>query len=160
MSIPGMSMPPSTFSLRSPRGMIRAQSFECLEPAKARHRDVEDDDGLAGIGLACLRDDLVVAADVDLGDLALLPSPGQRKRLSQHRQRPGEFWSDGTRRCIPGRPLDLAPMQLGGTELGSLSPREWFPLRSRIQFVFQDPTIESAVRAATRLDASGAGPGR
>jgi len=45
-----------------------------------------------------------------------------------------------TARCLVGleRPSG-GSIRLGGTELGSLSAREWFPLRRRIQFVFQDP---------------------
>jgi len=45
-----------------------------------------------------------------------------------------------TARCLVGleRPSG-GSIRLAGTELGSLSAREWFPLRRRIQFVFQDP---------------------
>jgi len=45
-----------------------------------------------------------------------------------------------TARCLVGleRP-SAGSIRLAGTELGGLSGREWFPLRRRIQFVFQDP---------------------
>ena len=45
-----------------------------------------------------------------------------------------------TARCLVGleRP-SAGSIRLAGTELGTLSEREWFPLRRRIQLVFQDP---------------------
>jgi oligopeptide/dipeptide ABC transporter ATP-binding protein len=45
-----------------------------------------------------------------------------------------------TARCLVGleRP-SAGSIRLAGTELGSLSERAWFPLRRRIQLVFQDP---------------------
>ncbi len=45
-----------------------------------------------------------------------------------------------TARCLVGLEQPSAgSIRLAGTELGSLSAREWFPLRRRIQIVFQDP---------------------
>ncbi len=45
-----------------------------------------------------------------------------------------------TARCLVGLEQPSAgSIRLAGTELGSLSARQWFPLRRRIQIVFQDP---------------------
>ena len=45
-----------------------------------------------------------------------------------------------TARCIVGLEQPSAgSMRLEGRELAGLSEREWFPLRARIQMVFQDP---------------------
>ncbi|MBK7643590.1 MAG: ATP-binding cassette domain-containing protein [Planctomycetes bacterium] len=45
-----------------------------------------------------------------------------------------------TARCIVGleRP-SAGSIRLAGTELGTLTQKQWFPFRRRIQFVFQDP---------------------